>query len=99
MISFCLFRENFNAATLAEKAIEEGALAVIVEQPEFENKEKIFSMFRLLLHSCNNWPFITEADLLFLLLALRGVTGKQQQRNLFMPCFPKSLMFSIPMET
>jgi UDP-N-acetylmuramyl pentapeptide synthase len=61
MIFFCLFRRNFNAATLAEKAIEEGALAVIVEQPEFENKEKNIFYVPSTLEFCSNWPFITEA--------------------------------------
>lgn len=39
-IFFAFSGENFNAATLAEKAISDGALAVIVEQPEYENKDK-----------------------------------------------------------
>jgi len=39
-IFFAFSGENFNAATLAEKAIDEGALAVIVEQKDFENKDK-----------------------------------------------------------
>jgi UDP-N-acetylmuramoyl-tripeptide--D-alanyl-D-alanine ligase len=38
-IFFAFSGENFNAATLAEKAIENGALAVIVEQEDFENKD------------------------------------------------------------
>ena len=36
-IFFAFSGENFNAATLAEKAVEDGALAVIVEQKEYEN--------------------------------------------------------------
>lgn len=39
-IFFAFSGENFNAATLAEKAIDEGALAVIVEQQDFENTDK-----------------------------------------------------------
>lgn len=39
-IFFAFSGESFNAATLAEKVIEEGALAVIVEQKDFENKAK-----------------------------------------------------------
>lgn len=39
-IFFAFSGENFNAATLAEKAIEDGASAVIVEQKEFENPDK-----------------------------------------------------------
>lgn len=39
-IFFAFSGENFNAATLAEQAIENGALAVIVEQQDFENKAK-----------------------------------------------------------
>ncbi len=37
---FAFSGETFNAATLAESAIEKGALAVIVEQKEFENEQK-----------------------------------------------------------
>ena len=37
---FAFSGENFNAAILAESAIIKGALAVIVEQKEFENEEK-----------------------------------------------------------
>jgi len=44
-IFFAFSGENFNAATLAEKAIDDGALAVIVEQKDFENQDKnIFSV-------------------------------------------------------
>ncbi|SDQ67945.1 UDP-N-acetylmuramoyl-tripeptide--D-alanyl-D-alanine ligase [Chryseobacterium soldanellicola] len=39
-IFFAFSGENFNAATLAEKAINEGALAAIVEQKNFENQDK-----------------------------------------------------------
>ncbi|MDQ0782584.1 UDP-N-acetylmuramoyl-tripeptide--D-alanyl-D-alanine ligase [Chryseobacterium sp. W4I1] len=39
-IFFAFSGENFNAAALAEKAVDDGALAVIVEQPEFENKDR-----------------------------------------------------------
>ncbi|MCT2406023.1 UDP-N-acetylmuramoyl-tripeptide--D-alanyl-D-alanine ligase [Chryseobacterium antibioticum] len=39
-IFFAFSGDNFNAATFAEKAADEGALAVIVEQQEFENKDK-----------------------------------------------------------
>lgn len=39
-IFFAFSGDNFNAATLAEKAIDDGALAVIVEQAGFENKSR-----------------------------------------------------------
>lgn len=39
-IFFAFSGENFNAATLAEQVIDKGALAVIVEQKEYENREK-----------------------------------------------------------
>lgn len=37
---FAFSGKNFNAATLADYAIQKGALAVIVEQKEFENPQK-----------------------------------------------------------
>lgn len=37
---FAFSGENFNAATLAEKAVDDGALAVIVEQKEYENPSR-----------------------------------------------------------
>jgi len=39
-IFFAFSGDNFNAATLAEKAADDGALTSIVEQPEFENKDR-----------------------------------------------------------
>lgn len=39
-IFFAFSGDNFDAATLAEKAIAQGALAVIIENKEFENLEK-----------------------------------------------------------
>jgi UDP-N-acetylmuramoyl-tripeptide--D-alanyl-D-alanine ligase len=39
-VFFAFSGENFNAAALAEKAADDGALAVIVEQLEFENKDR-----------------------------------------------------------
>ncbi|MCD1118271.1 UDP-N-acetylmuramoyl-tripeptide--D-alanyl-D-alanine ligase [Chryseobacterium turcicum] len=39
-IFFAFSGDNFDAATLAEKAINQGALAVIIENKEFENIEK-----------------------------------------------------------
>jgi UDP-N-acetylmuramoyl-tripeptide--D-alanyl-D-alanine ligase len=39
-IFFAFSGENFNAATLAEKAADDGALAVIVEDQEFQNKDR-----------------------------------------------------------
>ncbi|PIF46752.1 UDP-N-acetylmuramoyl-tripeptide--D-alanyl-D-alanine ligase [Chryseobacterium sp. 52] len=39
-IFFAFSGDNFNAATSAEKAADDGALAVIVEQIEFENKDR-----------------------------------------------------------
>ncbi len=39
-IFFAFSGDNFNAATLAENAVEKGALAVIVEQKDYENTSK-----------------------------------------------------------
>lgn len=39
-IFFAFSGDNFDAATLAEKSIEVGALAVIIENKDFENSEK-----------------------------------------------------------
>lgn len=39
-IFFAFSGENFNAATQAGKAIEDGALAVIVEQQNFEDTDR-----------------------------------------------------------
>lgn len=39
-IFFAFSGETFNAAALAEEAVKKGALAVIVEQPDYENQEK-----------------------------------------------------------
>lgn len=48
-IFFAFSGDNFDAATLAEKAVDQGALAVIVENKEFENSDKnIFYVFSTL---------------------------------------------------
>lgn len=74
--------ENFNAATLAEKAIEQGALAVIVEQKEFENTEKNIFYTQSTLQFLQDLAKIHRANLTIPVIGLTGSNGKTTTKEL-----------------
>ncbi|MEY8759519.1 UDP-N-acetylmuramoyl-tripeptide--D-alanyl-D-alanine ligase [Chryseobacterium tongliaoense] len=81
-IFFAFSGENFNAATLAEKAIADGALAVIVEQKEFENEEKNIFYTPSTLDFLQNLA-IRHRDLLKIpVIGLTGSNGKTTTKEL-----------------
>lgn len=81
-IFFAFSGENFNAATLAEKAIADGALAVIVEQKEFENEEKNIFYVSSTLDFLQNLA-IHHRDLLKIpVIGLTGSNGKTTTKEL-----------------
>lgn len=81
-IFFAFSGENFNAATLAEKAIDQGALAVIVEQKAFENTE------RNIFHVTSTLEFLQELatfhrnHLKIPIIALTGSNGKTTTKEI-----------------
>ncbi|EJL69034.1 UDP-N-acetylmuramoyl-tripeptide--D-alanyl-D-alanine ligase [Chryseobacterium populi] len=81
-IFFAFSGENFNAATLAEKAIADGALAVIVEQEEFENKEKNIFYVHSTLDFLQNLAIHHRDMLKIPVIGLTGSNGKTTTKEL-----------------
>lgn len=81
-IFFAFSGDNFNAATLAEKAIEDGALAVIVEQPEFENKDKNIFYVPSTLEFLQQLAIYHRSKLHIPFIGLTGSNGKTTTKEL-----------------
>lgn len=81
-IFFAFSGDNFNAATLAEKAIEDGALAVIVEQPAFENKEKNIFYVPSTLEFLQELAVYHRSQLNIPFIGLTGSNGKTTTKEL-----------------
>lgn len=81
-IFFAFSGENFNAATLAEQAIESGALAVIVEQKEFENKEKNIFFAHSTLEFLQLLAIYHRKQLQIPVIGLTGSNGKTTTKEI-----------------
>lgn len=81
-IFFAFSGENFNAATLAEKAIEQGALAVIVEQKEYENPEKNIFFVPSTLEFLQELAVHHRNELKIPIIGLTGSNGKTTTKEL-----------------
>ncbi|MCJ7935123.1 MAG: UDP-N-acetylmuramoyl-tripeptide--D-alanyl-D-alanine ligase [Chryseobacterium sp.] len=81
-IFFAFSGENFNAATLAEKAINEGALAVIVELQEFENKDKNIFYVPSTLEFLQQLAIYHRNKLSIPFIGLTGSNGKTTTKEL-----------------
>lgn len=81
-IFFAFSGVNFNAATLAEKAIADGALAVIVEQKEFENQEKNIFYVPSTLDFLQDLARYHRQQLSIPIIALTGSNGKTTTKEL-----------------
>lgn len=81
-IFFAFSGENFNAATLAEQAIESGALAVIVEQKEFENKEKNIFFAHSTLEFLQQLAIYHRKQLQIPVIGLTGSNGKTTTKEI-----------------
>ena len=81
-IFFAFSGENFNAATLAEKAIDQGALAVIVEQEEFENKERNIFYVPSTLDFLQDLAIHHRNQLKIPFIALTGSNGKTTTKEI-----------------
>lgn len=79
---FAFSGENFNAATLAEQAIENGALAVIVEQQEFENKEKNIFFVHSTLEFLQQLAIYHRKQLQIPVIGLTGSNGKTTTKEI-----------------
>ncbi|WP_312296425.1 UDP-N-acetylmuramoyl-tripeptide--D-alanyl-D-alanine ligase [Chryseobacterium sp.] len=81
-IFFAFSGDNFNAATLAEKAIDDGALAVIVEQQEFENRDKNIFYVPSTLEFLQQLSIYHRNQLDIPVIGLTGSNGKTTTKEL-----------------
>ncbi|USL95316.1 UDP-N-acetylmuramoyl-tripeptide--D-alanyl-D-alanine ligase [Riemerella anatipestifer] len=79
---FAFSGENFNAATLAEDAINKGALAVIVEQKEYENIGKNIFYVPSTLKFLQELSIFHRNTLNIPIIALTGSNGKTTSKEL-----------------
>lgn len=81
-IFFAFSGDNFNAASLAEKAINDGALAVIVEDESFENAEKNIFFVPSTLEFLQNLAVHHRNQLQIPIIGLTGSNGKTTTKEL-----------------
>ncbi|MGE6396328.1 UDP-N-acetylmuramoyl-tripeptide--D-alanyl-D-alanine ligase [Chryseobacterium scophthalmum] len=81
-IFFAFSGDNFDAATLAEKAIDLGALAVIVENKEFENSEKNIFYVSSTLEFLQELSIHHRNQLNIPIIGLTGSNGKTTTKEL-----------------
>ena len=81
-IFFAFSGENFNAATLAEDAINKGALAVIVEQSDYENLERNIFYVPSTLEFLQQLATYHRNKLSIPIIALTGSNGKTTTKEI-----------------
>lgn len=81
-IFFAFSGDNFNAASLAEKAINDGALAAIVEDENFENTEKNIFYVTSTLEFLQNLAVHHRNQLRIPIIGLTGSNGKTTTKEL-----------------
>ncbi|UFH31537.1 UDP-N-acetylmuramoyl-tripeptide--D-alanyl-D-alanine ligase [Chryseobacterium sp. C-71] len=81
-IFFAFSGENFNAASLAEKAMNDGALAAIVEDENFENTEKNIFFVPSTLEFLQNLAVHHRNQLQIPIIGLTGSNGKTTTKEL-----------------
>lgn len=81
-IFFAFSGDNFNAATLAENAIDRGALAVIVEQKEFENKDRNIFYVASTLDFLQKLASHHRSQLSIPIIGLTGSNGKTTTKEI-----------------
>lgn len=81
-IFFAFSGENFNAATKAEEAIEQGALAVIVEDKNYENPEKNIFYVPSTLEFLQELAKLYRSHLQIPIIGLTGSNGKTTTKEL-----------------
>lgn len=81
-IFFAFSGENYNAATMAEKAIEQGASAVIVEDKEYENTEKNIFYTPSTLVFLQELAKLHRSKLAIPIIGITGSNGKTTTKEL-----------------
>lgn len=79
---FAFSGENFNAATQAKAAIENGALAVIVEDPAFEDEERGIYLVDSTLKMLQDLALYHRDQLRIPIIGLTGSNGKTTTKEL-----------------
>lgn len=81
-VFFAFSGDNFNAATLAENAIDRGALAVIVEQKEYENESRNIFYVPSTLTFLQDLAKYHRSKLTIPIIALTGSNGKTTTKEI-----------------
>jgi UDP-N-acetylmuramoyl-tripeptide--D-alanyl-D-alanine ligase len=81
-IFFAFSGDNFNAASLAQKVIEDGAMAVIVEDENFENKDKNIFYVPSTLEFLQSLAVHHRHQLQIPIIGLTGSNGKTTTKEL-----------------
>ena len=81
-IFFAFSGDNFNAATLADDAISKGALAVVVEQKEFENEDRNIFYVPCTLEFLQQLAIYHRSQLNIPIIGLTGSNGKTTTKEL-----------------
>lgn len=81
-IFFAFSGENFNAATFAEQAVDKGALAVIVEQQDYENPEKNIFYVPSTLEFLQELAVYHRKKLQIPIIGLTGSNGKTTTKEI-----------------
>lgn len=81
-VFFAFSGDNFNAATLADQAVEKGALAVIVEQKDFENISKNIFYVPSSLQFLQDLAVYHRNKLQIPIIGLTGSNGKTTTKEL-----------------
>lgn len=81
-VFFAFSGDNFNAATLADQAVEQGALAVIVEQKEYENTAKNIIYKPSTLSFLQQLATFHRLQLKIPIIGLTGSNGKTTSKEL-----------------
>lgn len=81
-IFFAFSGENFNAAAFAEKAIDAGALAVIVEQKDFENEDRNIFYVPSTLDFLQKLAIYHRNQLQIPIIGLTGSNGKTTTKEI-----------------
>lgn len=81
-VFFAFSGEQFNAATMAEKTIEMGASAAVVEQKEYENKDKNIFFVPSTLAFLQELALLHRRKLGLPIISLTGSNGKTTTKEL-----------------
>lgn len=81
-IFFAFSGDNFDAATIADKAIEQGALAVVIENKYFENAEKNIFYVKSTLEFLQELAIYHRNQLNIPIIGLTGSNGKTTTKEL-----------------